>query len=239
MELGPMKRALLVLAAVIVVGLIAARALHVEQPDPVAPLRTDHMIETLRDEGWTVVTAEEYGEMKWSIADLETDTSTLRRKVRELLQAAQIAGAEVRAVTEMRAEAETALRLSGEAHSDTLMRLERQYADVPRVADSVTATFDDGVFSGRVAYFPRSTELGLLVGARIDAALAGTEGADGRVLFSAVPSDPRVRISLDRAQWSPPEPVRVCPIMHQARAGVVTVVGWEGAKLLYRAWQGR
>lgn len=203
-----------------------------KKPAPDAKPRTDQMIQALKDDGWTVVTAEEYGNMQWAIADLETDTSTLHGKVRELIQTAKVAGGEVRAVAEFSAQAESALRLSAEAHGDTLLTLEHDptYAEMHRQPDSLVADFDDGVFSGRVAYFPAPEEFSLLVRAQIDAALGITSAADGRTIFSVIPNDPRVRINLDRALYSSPPPVNVCSFGQRAKAGAIgsvlgTVVG--------------
>lgn len=194
------------------------------EPDPAAVPRTEEFIARIQEDGWVVLSGEQHGTLLWQVADLEADTSRLAGKVRDLLRAAEIAGAEVRALTEFRAQAEAALRLSGEAHAarpDTLMRLEYPgYAGLHGTPDSITAVFDEGVFSGRVAFFPHPNEFSLLLRARISAAIAITDAPDGRVLFSVVPEDPRVRVTLANAHWAPPPPVQQCSLGTRLRWGI-------------------
>lgn len=199
-----------VAACVAVLGL--CRGTHKAIPDPGAPMRTDRMIEALRDSGWVVLPAEKVGEVGWKVSDLEADTARLGRQVRTLKQEAAAAGAQVRVLTGLYAQTRADMELHAEAHMDTTAQVG---------ADSLTSTFGDGVFSGRIAFYPRKEAFHLQVVAEIAAALAVTEAPDGRVLFSAAPKDPRVTLRLDQAQWVPPAPVRACTLGQTARAAAV------------------
>lgn len=206
------ERAILALLAVLLLACVARDQLR-PKPDPVAPLRTDQMIAVLQDSGWVVVTAKQAGNLAWKVTDLERDTTTLGRKVRELARQATIAGAQIRALSELHASAADTMLVPAVAHNNA--------ETMPLLSDSLTAAFDDGVFSGRVAYFPRPSQFSVLVQAQIALETAITQGADGRVLFSAVPSDPRVKLALEGAVWSPPPPVRVCTWTQRGRAALV------------------
>jgi hypothetical protein len=147
----------------------------------------------------------------------------LAGRVKQLLEEAKLAGAKVRALTELQVEASTSLTLQAE-QPDTLMRLSRDplYASVARgLVDSVFARFDDGVFAGRVAYFPMRGQFGLDFRAQFAAALAITDQPDGSVLFAAVPSDPRIRLTLTNSIWVPPPSADVCTWGQRGKAAVV------------------
>ena len=221
------ERVALLVATGLVVILLARDGCRGKPPvDPAAPARTDAMIQALRDEGWTVMEAAVVSDLIKHAASLEQDTAKLHRALAKLAQEAFVAGAELHAVAELHAEAATALRLAGVEHGDTLRRLTRgdtaAYAGLlpPFMPDSITAEFDDGVFSGAVGFLPRENEFRLGIRARIAAALAIVEGADGRVLFSAVPSDERVTLSIQGASWQPPAPVQHCSLGTRIRWGL-------------------
>ena len=225
--------ALLVTTGLLIIILVRDGCSGEPPVDPAAGLRTDVMIERLEADGWKVVEAEAQGDLIATLAALEGDTARLGQRVAEMARQAFVAGAELRAVTQLQAKAEAQLRLEGEVHGADTVHLPYQGPD------SVTSTFDDGLFSGRVSYFPAPAEFGLELRARIAAVLAITEAADGRTLFSAVASDPRAVVTLSGASYQPPDPVQVCSLGQKVRGGTLSIAGWEIGKLLFGALQGR
>ena len=239
--MNPERLALLVATGTVMVLLVRDGCRGKPPVDPAAGLRTDVMIERLEADGWEVVEAEAQSDLIATLAALEGDTARLNRRVAEMARQAFVAGAELRAVTELQLQAETALRLAGEVHetAETLPGPETASGGDNATPDSVTSTFGDGVFSGRVSYFPAPSEFGLELRARIAAALVITEAADGRTLFSAAPSDPRVNLQLQASSWQPPAPLQVCSLGQKVRGGTLSIAGWEIGKLLFGALQGR
>lgn len=216
---------LLAVAAAVVVVVLLRR--HPAAPDPAAPMRTDQMIAALKDSGFVVLQAETHGNLLWRLADLERDTSGLHVRIRGLSHELELAGAQVRSYTEVEANAHSTLDLPAERHQDTTA-----HAAQP---DSATTTFDDGVFSGRLAYFPLRDAFRLDVAARFEAAIAFAQGADGRVLATAVPSDSRVQLTLRNAMYQPPPAPARCTIGQRLETGLIAVGAWEGGKLAVRA----
>ncbi len=222
------RKALLIVSALLVLT-ITTRGCGRKDPVPhdVAVARTDQMIAILQDSGWVVQTAATASDLTSRLSKLEGDTTRLARQMRALAEQAQIAGAEVRGMAELRAEASTSLQLQAEQYGDSLLRLSRDptYAGVARgLVDSVTAHFDDGVFAGRVSYYPYRSQFGLDFLARFGAALAITNQPDGRVLFAAIANDPRIKLTLENPLWSPPPPMQVCSIGTRLRWGLGGIV---------------
>lgn len=225
-----LRDGLLIFLAAGWIATLAALGLHHPKPDPAAPLRTEEMIRRLQGSGWVVAEATEQKNLVHALQQARDSTDWYRERAADLGRQAELAGAHVDAVAEMRAQAETALRLSGEAFVDST--LNRPPSEPQVRVDSVATPFSDGVFSGRVAFYPPRDTFFLSLRADVRAALAVTTTADRRLLFSAVPEDPRVSVSFARAEYELPPPVLRCPLGTRVRWGGMGVLAGGVAALL-------
>jgi len=164
--------------------------------------RTEELIRQLAAQGWSVARAEDVGDLTGALLAARDSTDTLSVLYADAARQASLLGGRVASLTELLAQAEANIEQG--AQRDTVyvggQSRERAFVD-----------FNDGVFSGRVAYlFAPADSFSLHLRARIEAALTMTEAPDGTMLFSARSTDPRVALSVGSAQWSPPPPLRVC-----------------------------
>ncbi|KKN45125.1 hypothetical protein LCGC14_0686270 [marine sediment metagenome] len=86
--------------------------------------------------------------------------------------------------------------------------------------DSITSPYDDGLLSGRIAFYPPVTEFGLEYTAQIRGTLVTAELPDGRwSVFAAAEDTARVRFDLPRVFIDPADPVAYCSIVQRGRWG--------------------
>lgn len=164
--------------------------------------RTEELIRQLADQGWAVTRAEAVGDLTGALLAARDSTDALSVLYADAARQASLLGGRVASLTELLAEAEA--NLAGAAQRDTV------YVEGEQ-RERAFINFDDGVFAGRVAYlFAPVDSFSVELRARIEAALTMTEAPDGTMLFAATSADPRVRLSLGSASWSPPAPVQVC-----------------------------
>lgn len=219
-----------VVLALLIVTHLAKDAFDGQPEDEmVARLQTDSMIARLEAGGMVVIPAQEYQHINLTVLDLADDTTAKAAQIRWLFGQLDLAGAQLRAYTEMSVRAEAELEGEGRAFGDTIM--------VPQaLPDSVAFALQDrgGTFGGTATVFPRQSpwEVRVSMVALVKGIVTVTEAPDGRVVIGALPADPRVSMALENAYWSPPPPIRVCTVSQQAKVGISSVVVWEGAKKL-------
>lgn len=86
--------------------------------------------------------------------------------------------------------------------------------------DSITAPYDDGLLSGRIAFYPPVTEFGLEYTAQIRGTLVTAELPDGRwSVFATAEDTARVRFSVPRVFIDPADPVPYCSFMAKGKWG--------------------
>lgn len=178
----------------------------------IAAMRTDSLISTLEERGWAVETAQEVTAREMMILDLVDDTTRLARELAHALEDARMAGAEVRAVGELVASATAALQLQGQAFGpDTVYAPEL-------LPDSIIYEVRDSTFGGRFSVAPRLPGWPLTgnLSALIRGVITVTEAGDGRVIFAAIASDPRVALAFQSAYWTPPASTVRCSLEQRA-----------------------
>lgn len=211
-------------------------------PRPGQPTRSDTLrsvllIEQLEARGFVVQEAAVHRDLVTEIQTLRDSTDFLARARADLARQVETLGGRLHAVTELHAEAETALRLSGEAFvADSSASIEVEKHATP---DSVRWTYADSTFGLDATYLPPDTLDVHRLSARVSAALAWTETPDRRLVVSAIPSDSRVHLSLEMSAYQLPDmPTGTCS--RWCRLGlrgqgallglIVGVVGWELAR---------
>ena len=96
------------------------------------------------------------------------------------------------------------------------------------VPDSITAPYDDGLLSGRIAFYPPVTEFGLEYTAQIRGSLVTAELPDGRwSVFAAAEDTARVRFNVPQVFIQPADPIQYCGVMTKGRWGLIGAgIGW-------------
>jgi hypothetical protein len=172
----------------------------------VARLRTEALEAGAREDGWATALAEAQEDLVESARRAADSTDALSLHIADLLEQVQLLDGEVQSVTEFAANLSSQLQASAQVHGPE------------EEADSITAAIDDGLLSGRVAYFPKSTLFDLLYSAKIRAALVQSIAPDGRLLVAAQAEDPRVQLEIEALEFQAPEPIRACTLGQRASA---------------------
>lgn len=95
------------------------------------------------------------------------------------------------------------------------------FASAPdALPDSITSPYDDGLLSGRIAFYPPVTEFSLEYTARVRGTLVTAELPDGRwSVFAAAEDTARVRFDLPRVFIDPADPVPYCSFVAKGKWG--------------------
>jgi len=182
------------------------------EPDPNAELKTEELIERTRAAGFFVFEADPTEGVQDVIDGLEADTGRIATALREQVRQTQLL--------------EGANRGLVVAHADALAVIEDLQGQVDSLNAqgdpvSVTAQIEDPTFGGWLRFLYETQRFDAELTAEVPFALTMTEAADGRMLFSMVPEDPRVVATVNQGAWTPPPPVHQCTFRQQAKAGAV------------------
>lgn len=103
------------------------------------------------------------------------------------------------------------------------------FASTPdALPDSITAPYDDGLLSGRIAFYPPVTEFGLEYTALIRGSLVTAELPDGRwSVFAMAEDTARVRFNVPQVFIDVADPVPYCSFMAKGKwGGIGGLVGY-------------
>ncbi len=97
------------------------------------------------------------------------------------------------------------------------------FADSPdALPDSITSPYDDGLLSGRIAFFPPDTTFGLDYTARIRGSLVTAELPDGRWSVMAMAEDTaRVSFTVPSVFIDLADPVPYCSFIQKGKWGLI------------------
>lgn len=176
-------------------------------------LRTETLAARASAQGWEVRFGSEVARGEtlagW-LQEARDSTALLASQKAELAAEVELLGGRILTLTDLYASVVGQV----EAHDATVHTSALEDA-APQV-DSVTAPVDDGLLTGRLAYFPPAS-LSLEYSVELALALGWTVGADGRALATAMASDPRVRLRVGEAWYQPPAPIAHCSFGTRAK----------------------
>ena len=147
-------------------------------------------------------------QMSDSAGDLKDRTAALIRSVEDLQGRITVA-------TEVNVNLASALTTETERSRTFIGEGETQ-------PDSVTSPYDDGLLSGRIAFFPPDTTFALSYTAQVRGSLVTADLPDGRVSVMAMAEDTaRVRFILPMVFVNPPDPISFCGLVPKVKSGLV------------------
>jgi hypothetical protein len=195
------------LAVLLLVSHCSGRRALAERDARVDSLRTDLLVAGVDSAGWEVRLVGATEGLEAQLQELGDSTALLATEKAALALEVESLGGQLRVVADMYAS----LAGSIEAHDATVHTSARDgesTVDVP-YPDSVTAPIDDGLLSGRLAFFPPSA-LDLQYRVELALALGWIEAADGRALVTARAEHPNVTLRYGEVFYQPPSPVEFC-----------------------------
>ena len=183
------------------------------EQEALAELQTEKAVLVAEKLEWGTAQAEGQRDLLGKIQDMQADSGSMAAEIQELT--GELAALNVRliSVTEVEATTEGRISTAGTEHRDAVA----VDSEVEIPADSVTAPLDDGILSGRVAYFPAPQTFDLIYSARIGGTLIHSRTPDGRLLVTAKADDERVTFRIPSLEYQLPEDSGGC--------GVFCVVG--------------
>lgn len=195
-----MKAAPWVLAGILAIALLAAVGLRRGPPEGprVQELRTELLAARAEAQGWRQTLVEARQGLEAQLQSSRDSVGLLRGEKAALAREVEALGGRIVVLADMYAEVRGQLEAGATVHGTT--------------PDSVTAPVDDGLLSGRVAYFPTRSTFALDYVARLALVLGVVDAPDGRAMLVARSPDPRVALQYGSVFYQPPEPIRVCTV---------------------------
>lgn len=196
-----------VIAGVLAVALLASVGLRRKpQEDPrVLQLRTELLAARAEAQGWRQQLVEGRQGLEEQLQSSRDSVGLLRGEKAALAREVEALGGRIQILADMYVEARGQLETRATVHGTA--------------PDSVTAPLDDGLLSGRVAYFPVRSAFDIQYVARLGLVLGAIGTPDGRALLVARSPDPRVELEYGAVFYQPPAPLRVCSVGERARWG--------------------
>ena len=211
--------AVLFLAVAIAFGFksCGAKADAAEAREELARIQSEALITAIDSAGWELRVAEVAGDLMGRLQEADDSIDALATEKAELARQVATLGGQLREITDMYAQAVGQIEAHGEAH---VSEGQEVTADTPvdTSPDSITASFDDGLLSGRLVYRPPLTLAIDPYRVSLSLTTGIVELADGRWASVARSSDPRVGIETVRSYMDPPEPVAYCSLGSKAKA---------------------
>lgn len=172
-------------------------------------LRTEELNARLDAQGWQTTFADETRELEARIQAERDRVALLVEEKAALAREVEILGGRLVALGDLYAAAQARIIALGEAHGTNAQ------------PDSVVAELDDGLLSGRVAYFPPLSTFDLMYNVDLGISVVVAEAPDGRGLISLLPEDSRVNLSYGEVLYQRPEPVPYCSLSEKGKYAAV------------------
>lgn len=165
--------------------------------------------------------------LRWQV-QVATISNDLGRELASMSDSAgSLAGRTVELIAEVeslegRVQQATAVSVSLIAALRTDSARAEVFAETPdALPDSITAPYDDGLLSGRIAFYPPVREFGLEYTAMIRGSLVTAELPDGRwSVFAAAEDSARVTFSVPSVFIDPEDPIPYCSIIQRGKWGL-------------------
>lgn len=196
-------------AGVLAVALLAVLSLpRKPQEDPrVLRMRTELLAARAEAQGWRQTLVEATGDLEEQLLATRDSMGLLQEEKAALAQEVEALGGRIQVLADMYADVRGQLTAAATVHGP---------GESP---DSVTARLDDGLLTGRVAYFPLPRTFDLEYVARLGLVLGVIEAPDGRALLTARSPDERVDLEYGATYYQRPEPIRVCSLSQRLTWG--------------------
>lgn len=168
-------------------------------------LRSVELNLLLEESGWETVSVNVAKNLTMRLQQERDSTDAVRMRNADLARDVELLGGYLREMTEMYAEAVGQI----ESHGTTHM--------TGQETDSVTATVDDGLLSGRLFYRTTGNVLGIdPYNVRVSLTTGIVELPNGQWSAIADADDDRVVINIDQVRRDPPEPLQICSLGQKA-----------------------
>lgn len=183
-------------------------------------LRTVVLAERAAAQGWRTQLVTATADLETRLHEAEGRGALLEAEKAELAREIETLGGRLAIMTDLYADARGQIVAHADVHGSN-----------ETAPDSITAPVDDGLLSGRVAYFPAPQTIDLSYHLSLGLTVAVSEAPDGRGLVTVMPERPDlVTLSYGETLYQRPEPVRICSLGQRAETAGWAVGLWELGK---------
>lgn len=191
-------------------------------------LRAVVLEERAAAQGWRTQLVQATSGLEAQLMEARDREALLVDEKAELAREIQALGGRLAIMTDLYADARGQIIAHADVHGDSSS--DRWTPE--SVPDSITAPVDDGLLSGRLAYFPAPQAFDLQYAISLGLTVAVSEAPDGRGFVTVMPERPDlVSLSYGEVLYQRPEPVQVCSLGQRAETAGWAVGIWELGKL--------
>lgn len=160
---------------------------------------------------WETQVATVTDNLQGELRGLSSENGDLADRTLELVREIESLEGRVATATEVNVNLMNALRTDAVTFAST--------DTAEALPDSIAAPYDDGLLSGRIAYYPPVSQFGLEYGLDIALSMVSTELPDGRWSVMARAEDGRVNLTIPQMFVKPAPPAQYCSVMTRGKWG--------------------